>query len=176
MVKYMLGSKQAGYYSIAVSMADMVYLLPAVIGIILFPKLSAMASNPEKWIFTKKISLRLGVVMLVVVSVAILLAEPTVRILFGKDFLPSVMPFSILMPAIFFYSMNAILDHFLAAIGFPLWTLIVWAIGLLINVVLNIYWIKSNGIVGAAFASLVAYAFIYACHFILIRRNIVRGF
>ncbi|MDX1390304.1 MAG: oligosaccharide flippase family protein, partial [Acidobacteriota bacterium] len=38
MVQFMLGAEQTGYYSISVSMADLVYLLPVVIGTILFPK------------------------------------------------------------------------------------------------------------------------------------------
>ena len=38
MVKYILGAVQAGYYSVAVSVADMVYMLPAVVGTIIFPE------------------------------------------------------------------------------------------------------------------------------------------
>ena len=65
LVQYILGAKQAGYYSIAGTMADMVYLLPTVTGFILFPKLSAMTNNREKWEFVKKIAALMGGVMMI---------------------------------------------------------------------------------------------------------------
>ena len=49
MVQYMRGPEQVGYYSVAVSMADLLYMVPSTIGVLLFPRLSAMPSRAEQW-------------------------------------------------------------------------------------------------------------------------------
>jgi len=55
MINYYLGKKQAGFYSIAVSLIDMLFLLPIVIGTIAFPKLCAMGEWHQRLKYTKKI-------------------------------------------------------------------------------------------------------------------------
>src|SRR5438270_6031255 len=54
MVQHMLGPEQAGYYSIASTMADYVATLATIIGMILFPKLSALTDTRVKLAITKK--------------------------------------------------------------------------------------------------------------------------
>ena len=157
MVKYILGSEQAGYYSIAATMADMVYMLPVVIGTILFPKLSALSDNRKKWELTKKISYGVGCLMIVLVVAAVLLAKPVTGFLYGKAFLPAVPAFIWLMPAILLLSVNTILINYFASIGMP--KIVIYSPGMaaLLNIVLNIYLIPARGCVGAAWSSVAAY-------------------
>lgn len=157
MVKYMLGPEQAGYYSIAATMADMIYMLPVAIGTILFPKLSALADAGKKWEFTKKVSYVVGCLMLILVVVAVLPAEPVTGFLYGKAFLPAVPPFIWLMPAILLLSVNTVLMNYFASIGMP--SIVVYSPGTatLLNIVLNIYLIPAWGCVGAAWSSIAAY-------------------
>ena len=54
MLKYMRGAETAGYYSIAVSMADYIAILPTVIALLLLPKLSATTDIMQKYRLTKK--------------------------------------------------------------------------------------------------------------------------
>lgn len=157
MVKYILGSEQAGYYSIAATMADMVYMLPVVIGTILFPKLSALSDNRKKWELTKKISYGVGCLMIVLVVAAVSLAKPVMGFLYGKAFLPAVPAFIWLMPAILLLSVNSVLMNYFASIGMP--SIVIYSPGVaaLLNIILNIYLIPARGCVGAAWSSVAAY-------------------
>src|SRR5260370_4559838 len=48
MVKYMLGATEAGYYSISQVLAENTMMFPVVVGLLLFPKLSATKEKEEK--------------------------------------------------------------------------------------------------------------------------------
>lgn len=168
MVKSILGSEQAGYYSIATTMADMVFMLPVVIGTILFPKLSALSNVRRKWELTKKVLCGVGCLMLVLVVAAVFLAKPVTGFLYGKAFLPAVPAFIWLMPAILLLSLNTIMMNFFASIGMP--SIVVYSPGTaaLLNIVLNIYLIPVRGCVGAAWSSIAAYGMMLAFSFLWI--------
>ena len=57
MVQYMRGPEQVGYYSVAVSMADLLYMVPSTVGVLLFPRLSAMPTRAEQWRRSKRTTL-----------------------------------------------------------------------------------------------------------------------
>lgn len=157
MVKYMLDAEQAGYYSIAAAMADMVYMLPVVTGTILFPKLSAMTDATTKWQFTGRLANRLTLVMFFVAGFAALLAKPMLGLLYGEEFLPAVPAFIWLLPGIVMLSINTIFLNYFAAIGMPPITVYSPVIAVIINIILNLELIPSLGIVGASISSVVAY-------------------
>lgn len=168
MVKYMLGAEQTGYYSIAVTMADMVYMLPVVIGTILFPKLSAMPNSQKKWKFTKKVTAGLGLVIAILAGVAALLAEPVVRLLYGQAFVPSVPAFVWLMPGIVLLSINVVYMNYFASIGMPLITVYSPGTAAILNITLNLKLIPQLGIVGASISSTLSYGLMLAASAIYI--------
>ncbi len=158
MVQYLLGSEQAGFYSIAVNMTDMVTMLPVVVGTLLFARLSALSSNHEKWQFTKKLSLVVALLMVFLTTFAAFLAEPTVRLLFGEAFLPAVPAFLWLMPGIVVLCINIIYMNYFAATGMPLITLYSTAISTMLNLALNAQLIPLFGIIGASISSNISYS------------------
>lgn len=158
MVKYILGAKDAGFYSIAVTMADLVYVVPIVIGTILFPKLSAMKNG--QWQYTYKVTIMVGLIMLIVVITAIISAKPAIIFLFGKEFLLAIRPFVWLMPGIYFISIQSILVKYLAVKNYPVIIIYTWTISLILNILLNLYFIRTYGIVGASIASTITYILI----------------
>jgi O-antigen/teichoic acid export membrane protein len=170
MVKYILSAEEAGYYSIAVSMADMVYMLPLVIGTILFPKLSAMASNQEKWAFTRKVAVSVGLVMAVVVSIAAFISKEVVQFLFGTAFMPAVPAFIWLMPGVFMLSMTSIFSSYIASQYIPLILVILYFLIALINMVLNWFLLPILGIIGAAISSTISYLLILMGILLIARR------
>jgi O-antigen/teichoic acid export membrane protein len=163
MVKYMLGAEQTGYYSIAVNMAELVYILPMVVASILFPKLSALNDIKIKWYFTKKAAVSTGAGMLLVLAVAAVLAKPVVRVLYGDLFLPSLPPFLWLLPGIFFLGVETVVVQFLNSIGFPKVIVMVWSLTCLLNIGLNMWAIPKFGITGASIVSSMSYFFICVC-------------
>jgi len=158
MVEDILGSAQTGYYSIATSMADMVYMLPVVIGTILFPKLSAMSSRVQKWRAARKVALGTFGIMVGLVGVAMLLAGPIVRLLYGEAFEPAIPAFMLLMPGIVALGTNVVLMNYFASTGMPWVTFVSPLAAVAANVGLNLVLIPSRGIEGAAIASVVAYS------------------
>ena len=157
LVQYILGAKQAGYYSIAGTMADMVYLLPTVTGTILFPKLSAMTNNREKWEYVKKITALMGAVMMVICSLGALFVKPLVMILFGRPFLPAVPAFIWLMPGIVFWAISTFPLLYLQSSGMPRQVIYIWGVLISTNVTLNVLFLETWGIVGAAVISSATY-------------------
>lgn len=157
LVQYMLGSEQVGYYSIAVTLADMVGILPVVISTIIFPKLSAISSKREKFKFTQKVTLLVGIVMAALAIFSALLAEPIVRLLFGELFLPAVPAFLWLVPGVLFLGIEVVAVQFLNSIGFPKQVVFIWFFSFLINIFFNYFFIRIYGIVGAAKVSSFSY-------------------
>ena len=161
MIQYMLGPKQAGYYSISVTMADMIYMLPVVVGTVLFPKLSGLSDVNHKWAIARKVVYILGCVMLIIILIAIIFAKYIITILFGSTFIPAVTPFIWLMPGIFMLSINTIYMNYFASMGMP--NITVYAPGLtsIINILLNFKLINLYGIGGASLSSCVSYGMMF---------------
>jgi O-antigen/teichoic acid export membrane protein len=160
MVKYLLGAEQAGYYSIASTMGDYVLMLPSVIGLILFPRLSAIAETGEKLRQVRKVASGTALALLPVLGVAAVGAAPIVRMLFGKEFLPAVGPFLWLLPGIFAMGVEITMVQFLNSIGYPTILVWVWFASTLLNIALNFWAIPHYGIGGASLVSSISYSLV----------------
>lgn len=154
---YLLGDEPTGIYSIAASMAEMVYMLPVVAGTIAFPMLTATEDRVERWAKAKSAAKWIAVATTGLAVLAGVLARPVVGLLYGEAFLPAVEPFLWLLPGIVLLGVNTILMNYFAAEGMP--AVAVWspAVASVINVGLNLWLLPLVGIVGAAIASSVAY-------------------
>ena len=156
-IKYMLGAEQTGFYSIAASMAEMLYLLPSVVGTILFPKLSALNNVRDRWNLTKKVSVCTGVGLSLLLVGAGFFAEPIVRLLFGRSFALSVFPFLCLLPGILFLGVETVQVQFLNSVGFPITVVAVWGFTCFASLGLNLAVIPKYGIIGASAVSSISY-------------------
>ena len=156
MVQYMKGAELAGQYSIAASMIDMVYIFPAVVGTIIFPKLSSLENNIDKWRLSVRTSLLVGLIMLPLAAIAATLVKPVVSFLFGRPFLPAVPAFLWLLPGILFYGASFSLQYLLS-IGLPRFVLWIWVLVVLFNIGLNCLLIPNHGIIGASWVSSMTY-------------------
>ncbi len=158
MVKYMLGSEQTGYYSVAASMADYILLLPSVIGLILFPRLSAMRDTAEKLRQAKRAAVGTGLALLPVLALAVVLAPITIRLLFGKLFLPASDAFIWLVPGIFALGIETTIVQFLNSMGYPVIVVWIWLTSVILNIGLNFWAIPTFGIKGASAMSSISYS------------------
>lgn len=158
MCSYILGETPTGYYSIAVSMADLVYMLPVVAGTIAFPRLAATVDPVERWGKAASVAKWVAVIMVAVAIVAAVLARPAVLFLYGSEFLPSVAAFLWLLPGVVLLGINTILMNYFAAEGMPPIALWSPAIASAVNLALNLVLLPEIGIVGASVSSTVAYA------------------
>jgi O-antigen/teichoic acid export membrane protein len=163
MVQYLRGAEQVGYYSVAVGMADLLYMIPSTVGTLLFPRLSAMTTREEKWRATNRTTLLMAAALAPLALVASLLAPWITRLLFGARFLPAVPAFVWLMPGIVAYG-STFASLFLLSVGLPAMVLVMWAGFVILNVALNLVLIPRYGFVGASISSSITYT---ACFVVL---------
>jgi len=157
MVKYMLGATEAGYYSISQVLAENTMMFPVVIGLLLFPKLSALKEREEKLQLANKAVLVTAALMLPAVVIAAFAAAPLISLAFGRNFLPAVGPFVWLMPGTYFLGIETVMVQLLNSEGFPPIIVVAWIVSTLINVALNFWAIPHYGITGASIVSSVCY-------------------
>ncbi len=161
MVKYLLGASEAGYYSISQVLAENTMMFPVVVGLLLFPKLSATKEKEEKVRLANKAVLVTAALMLPVVVIAALAAAPIISIAFGRNFLPAVAPFVWLMPGTYFLGIETVMVQLLNSEGFPPIIVAAWIADTIVNVAVNFWAIPRYGITGASAVSSVCYFLIF---------------
>ena len=161
MVKYLLGAEQAGYYSIAGTMADYILLLPAAVGAILLPRLSA--TNEVAQNRRRAISAALGTAaaLLPIILVAMPCSRIAIQLLFGRRFLPAADAFVLLLPGVFFLGIETVLVQYLNSLGFPRIVVGAWFFTFLLNIGANLWTIPRYGIAGASVVSSVSYTLMF---------------
>ncbi len=175
-VKYMLGAEQTGYYSVAASLADIIPMVPSMVGLILFPKLSSLTDKGERWKLARKSLWITGLFLLPCVFLAWFLAGPAIGMVYGIRFLPSVDAFRILIPGIYFMALQMVAVQFLKSEGYP-WELVLsWGAAVLLNVLLNLWLVPCYGIVGASLSSTLCYVLIFFLTLFIIRNRVSADF
>ena len=96
--------------------------------------------------------------------VSVPLAEPAVRVLFGAQFLPAAELYYWIVPGAFSLGMLTILSHHFAGTGFPLEAMLIWFIGLAVNIAINLAFLEEHGTYIASLASSVAYVILLVLH------------
>jgi O-antigen/teichoic acid export membrane protein len=156
LIAMFLAPAAVGFYSIAVSMAERLFITSGVLAAVLFTKISSL-SDSEATAFTPKIVRHTFFIMIITSLSLAVLATPLIKIIFGQAFLPSVLPLLILLPGIIAFGIGGVLAADLSGRGKPQFAIYSSFVCLIINIVLNILFIPKWGISGAAFASSVAY-------------------
>ncbi len=160
-----LKPESVGFYSIAVSLAETLWMIPGSIATVLFPRVSSIQAEGANYLTPRIVRHTFLVIFVFSISLAII-AKPLIRIFLGAVFLPSVLPFLILLPGIISLGGSKPIATDLAGRGKPQISMYSAIFSLIINVPLNILLIPKWGMSGAAFASSVAY--IAATLFVLI--------
>ena len=156
-VARILGAKEAGFYSVAVNLSDMMYVLPTTIGGILFPKLAQMTDRNEKWKQTMKVCAIVVALMVALCIIAALASTRLIPLLFGASFHPSIPAFNWLLPGMVCMSLISILSAYVASERIP-WSLLwIYAVMGTTDIVINFLWLPRMGITGAAQLSSACY-------------------
>jgi O-antigen/teichoic acid export membrane protein len=174
LVTYMRGATETGYYSVAVGLADILLMLPMVVGTILFPKLSAAPDLATRWTLVRRVLRVMVPATLVGLVVTHFAAGPLIRLAYGAAFDPSTAAVFWLLPGIGFYAVNTILMNFLASCGMPLVVVYSPFLALLVNVAANLWLVPSLGFVGAAVSSSLAYGLMLLMSIVHIRFRLLR--
>jgi len=118
--KYFLGFEQAGYYAVAIGSMEILGMFPAIVGMLLFPKLSAMNEGLEKLRYLKKYGVLVFFSMALIALVLFVLAKPFIQVVYGVEFLPVIPIFIALLPGMICLSVHGICNNYLCATGAPI--------------------------------------------------------
>lgn len=148
-------SAPLGYYSMAVSMAEMVFFFPNAVGTLLFPHVAGSATEdsarqvPMVSRVTLMVTAAFGLALVPVATVLI----PT----FLPAFVPALAALYILLPGVVALSVTKVLAGYVSGLGRTGLTSSVHLSAFLLNVAVNLFFIPRFGILGAAAASLISY-------------------
>lgn len=157
LVAYFLSPKEVGYYSVAVVISGLLFYIPTAIAVALLPRLTS--ANPKEASRIASKGCRTALFSSVILSLFLLAtARFLIPAVYGKAFLPSVMPLLLLLPGVAVYGMAHITtSYFNGYLSKPFINAGVAGLSLIIDVALNIVLIPKMGVIGAALASSISY-------------------
>lgn len=158
-VNHFRGAAEAGVYSVATQFSLLLMLLPSVIATLLFPRVTAEqdAHGETTWLVTKHTALIMLACCLATVPFSFLLP-----LVYGRAFSDATMLLLILLPGVYLIGLESVLVQHFNALGLPRAIPVYWLVTLIVNLVLVFALVPQFGAYGAAIASTVSYALIFA--------------
>lgn len=172
MLNYFVGVRESGYYSIAVSLGDALYLIPTSVAAVLFSKYSNESEIMGKWISLKKTTVVLLLGLIPLCIGVFFFSRTLISTLYGEEYLNAAGALEVLIPGILFLSIATQMQSFLAGINAPFLNAFGAFLVFLLNLVLNFFFIPKYGAVGAALASTLSYAIWAVLSFYLCLRKV----
>lgn len=152
-MKNLISFTEIGYYSVAVNLASMMWIIPDAFKEVLFKRTANEDCIQE---IVKSIKVNFCIALIVIVGFAFI-GEIFISLAYGEQFTKSYFPSLILLvgtiPMIFFKLINTLY----IANGKQKYTFIILFIATVINIILNCFLIPSVGIIGAAISSVISY-------------------
>jgi O-antigen/teichoic acid export membrane protein len=156
MVNGIVGTAALGQYSLSVMLAETVLLMTDSLGIAVLPR--QMGNTLEEAALLALRGARANA--LLGIGLASLWAAGgmvVIRVFFGSQFTPAYLPLLALLPGMVFLGMQRMSGAPALRTGRPEIITAIYAVSLLCNGTLNLWWIPTWGPVGAALASSVSY-------------------
>jgi len=153
MLGIFLPAEYVGYYKASTNIVFGVAGLTAISGV-LFPVFTQLEKESLDNAF-RKVFKYSSVLSFPCAVGLIFLAKPIIKVVYGSEYLPAVLPLMILSPLIIFNSVNFFGTLFIAKEK-PEYTSLLGVFCATLNIVLNYVLIISYGIIGAALATLIS--------------------
>jgi stage V sporulation protein B len=158
LVNAFLDVAAVGWYTVAVSMAEMIWYIPNAVSTALFPRVSAVGverANEMTPVVARNVFL-----VILVVGLGVCLATPLlVDVLFPKgDFEPAVQALWLLMPGVIANGSAKVIFADLTGRGRPIYATYTALIGMTVTLTGDVLLIPVMGIDGAAIASSIGYS------------------
>ena len=152
-----LGAHEAGLYSLATMLAELVLLAATTMGIAALRD-QATLSERESAVYTLDFARQsLGLAGLLAAGTA-LLSFPLIRVLYGEDWTAAALPLSILSLASLALAIESPVRGLLLRLGRPISISLAAVLGTVLNVALCLLLVPRLELVGAALASLASYS------------------
>jgi stage V sporulation protein B len=155
-VNGLVGVASLGIYSIAVSLAEVIWYAASSIGTVMFPHVSGLERREADRV-TPIVCRNVWFITLLGVVAMFALSRWIVLIAFGPAMLPAVVPLWLLLPGILTLSGAKVIASYLSGIGRPEYATGIAAGTVILTVILDLLLIPRYGISGAAVASSIVY-------------------
>lgn len=149
-------SSAIGYYSMAVTLAEMTFLIPSAVESVFFPHIagSSRESADRDVLLVARVTVLLtGLSALALVPIGAVLIATLL-----PAFAPSLVAFAVLLPGVVAFSITKVVSGYVSGLGRTGLVSAVAIFAFVVNVVANLALIPPFGFVGAALASLVSYS------------------
>lgn len=157
LVNYFLSTTAVGYYSLAVGLAEFIWFVPGAAKTVLFPKVASTDLQQAKE-FTPKVCRHVLMITLIMSGGYILFGKLLIKLVYGEIFLPALKPLLALLPGVLMLSIHKIITSDLLGRGKPVIQAIISSIVFIMTIVFDFILIPKYGVIGAAFASTIAYS------------------
>ena len=151
-----LSAAEVGFYAVALSLAELIWLFPDSVGIVLFPKL-CKSSEREARSLTPQVARYTFFFTTLMALGLLVISRPFISLVYGESFVPSFLPLIILLPGMVVLSIHKILWRDFMSQGKPLYSLVSRAVTLLVLVGLGVVLSGPLGLAGLALASTTSY-------------------
>jgi O-antigen/teichoic acid export membrane protein len=158
-VNHFRGAAEAGVYSVASQFGLLLMLLPGVIATLLFPRVTAEqdARGETTCLVTRYTTFIMFLCCLAAAPFSLLLP-----VLYGSAFSDATSLLLILLPGVYLMGLESVLVQHFNALGLPRAIPIYWLATLVLNLILVFALVPRFGAQGAAIASSISYAAIFA--------------
>jgi O-antigen/teichoic acid export membrane protein len=161
------GGHDTGLYSVAVAAVDALCLLPAIVGFNLFPRIARGAEQSLSVLVFRTVAPLYGLVC----AVSVPLAAPAIQLLYGSRFAGSTDLYYWIAPGAFCLGMVSVLSNHFAGQGFPTTVMLMWLSALLLNLAINVLFLR-DGLFVAPLASSLAYGLLLVTHTVAFAREV----
>lgn len=169
LIKKMLGISELGIYSIGVSLAELLFLIPISVRSALNGKLYNLNNGSNKKRLLISMTIKYTFYISLVLAIAGIALTPLIPKVYGNEFKDASTVTAILFVGVAFASIGKVAYSYFLSEGKPIIHLKITLITFILNMILNFILIPLLGINGAAMASTIAYilyGFIYIIYFI----------
>jgi len=158
-VNHFRGAAEAGVYSVASQFALLLMLLPGVIATLLFPRVTS--EQDARGETTCQVSRYTTFIMFVCCLGAVPFSL-VLPLIYGPAFTDATALLWILLPGVYLMGLESVLVQHFNALGLPLAIPLYWLATLILNLILVFALVPRFGAQGAAIASTISYATIFA--------------
>ena len=155
-IKYFLTDTDLGYYGLSVSLCERIWILPESISLVVLAKAARSAGDSAVEVTARVCRITLGATVAICAPL-VLIGPWLIPFLYGKEFYDAVLPFQLLLPGIALISIYLVLHSDLTGRGHARYTLLVFSVSLVVNIILNVLMVPRLGINGSALASSICY-------------------
>jgi len=160
MLGQMIGYKAVGIYSAAVRISEAMYFIPVIISISYFPIILSTKKQNDENLLCRKFQRLFDLMMIISITLSViisLLASKIILTAYGDSFEEAIGVLRIHVWASVFVFLGTASAKWLITEGYQKIAFKRTFLGLLINIILNLIFIPSYGIKGAAWATLISY-------------------